>query len=242
VPEGQGAFSSRATVWGGYAISGAIRDLVERGRRAAAERLEIAVDDLELVAGGVIRPRGQPRGGIAIGDLGVEGMYRYEPGGGSHVLSGANVGQVRVDPFSGGVELLRYAIAYEVGRAINPLTLEGQVRGAAAQGLGGALFEEFAYTPDGQPLSTSFMDYALPTAAEIPNIDVVLLELGESDPDDPVAGAKGAGEGGIIATAATVTAAVEDAIGPAAGPLTGLPVTPEVVQRLLAEQAQSAAG
>jgi carbon-monoxide dehydrogenase large subunit len=239
VPEGQGAFSSRATVWGGYAIAGAIRDLIERAIKAAAQRLEIATGDLELVAGGEIRPRGQPSGGIAIRELGVEGNYRYEPGGGSHVLSGANVGQVEVDPVSGGVELLRYAVAYEVGRAINPLTLEGQVRGAAAQGIGGALLEEFAYTPDGQPLSTSFMDYALPTAAEVPDIEVVLLELGETSPDDPVAGAKGAGEGGIIATAATVTAAVADALGPPAWSLSSLPLTPEVVQRLATRATQA---
>jgi CO/xanthine dehydrogenase Mo-binding subunit len=240
VPEGQGAFSSRATVWGGYAVSGAIRDLVTRAMEAAAERLEISVADLELVPGGVIRPRGQPSGGVPLGDLGVEGAYRYEPGGGSHVLSGANVGQVKVDPASGAVELLRYAVAYEVGRAINPLTLEGQVRGAAAQGIGGALLEEFAYSSDGQPLSTSFMDYAMPTAVEIPDIDVVLLELGERDPQDPVAGAKGAGEGGIIATAATVAAAVEDAIGAATRPLAALPVTPEVVQQLLADASPAA--
>jgi carbon-monoxide dehydrogenase large subunit len=232
VPEGQGAFSSRATVWGGYAIAGAIRDLVARARLAGADRLEIAPVDLEVVPGGLLRPRGQPSGGIAIGELGVEGSYRYEPGGGSHILSGANVGQVKVDPVSGGIEVLRYAVSYEVGRAINPLTLEGQVRGAAAQGIGGALLEEFAYAADGQPLSTSFMDYAMPTATEIPDIEVLLLELGETAEDDPVAGAKGAGEGGIIATAATLTGAVADALGPSGWSLSSLPLTPEVVQRL----------
>jgi CO/xanthine dehydrogenase Mo-binding subunit len=127
---------------------------------------------------------------------------------------------------------LRYAVAYEVGRAINPLTLEGQVRGAAAQGIGGALLEEFVYAPDGQPLSTSFLDYALPTATEIPDIDVVLLELGETTDGDPVSGAKGAGEGGIIATAATVTAAVADAVGPPGSSLASLPIMPETVQQL----------
>jgi carbon-monoxide dehydrogenase large subunit len=236
VPEGQGAFSSRATVWGGYAIAGAVRDLVEKANEAAADRLEIAVHDLELAAGGIIRPRGQPTGGIALSELAVEGSHRYEPGEAAHVLSGANVGLVRVDPDSGGVELERYAVAYEVGRAINPLTLEGQVRGAAAQGIGGALFEEFAYAPDGQPLSTSFMDYAMPTAMEIPDIDVGLLELGETTPDDPVSGAKGAGEGGIIATAATVTAAVADAVGPPGWSLSSLPLNPEVVQRLARQE------
>ncbi len=228
VPEGQGAFSSRATVWGGYAISGAVRELLSQARAVAASRLGAEADQIEFIEGAA------ERGGesIPIRELVREARFRYEPGGGSHVLSGANVGQVRVDPVSGGVELLRYAIAYEVGRAINPLTLEGQVRGAAAQGMGGALLEDFAYTPEGQPLASTLMDYMLPTATEVPDIDVLLLEYGETSEEDPIAGAKGAGEGGIIATAATITGAVADAIGPAAWSLSTLPLRPEVVQRL----------
>ncbi len=232
VPEGQGAFSSRATVWGGYAIAGAVRELLERARTAGAQMLDAPADEIEFVDGAVVWHDES----IPINRLATEATYRYEPSGGSHILSGANVGQVGIDPVSGAVELLRYAIAYEVGRAINPLTLEGQVRGAAAQGMGGALLEEFAYTPEGQPLSTTFMDYALPTAAEIPDIDVMLLEFGETSEKDPIAGAKGAGEGGIIATAATITAAVADAIGPAAWSLGTLPLLPETVQRLAAAE------
>ena len=232
VPEGQGAFSSRATVWGGHAISGAVRELLGRARAAAAGRLNADPGEIEL-SDGAARWGGES---IPIRELVREASFRYEPGGGSHILSGANVGQVRVDPVSGGVELLRYAVAYEVGRAINPLTLEGQVRGAAAQGIGGALLEEFAYTPEGQPLATTFMDYMLPTATEIPDIDVLLLEYGETSEEDPVAGAKGAGEGGIIATGATVTSAVADAIGPAAWSLSSLPLRPEVLQRLASER------
>ena len=229
-------------MWGGYAIVGAIRDLVERAKEATAERLEIAVEDLEVLGGDTIRPRGQPSGGVQMSELGVQGQHRYEPEGGSHVLSGANVGLVRVDPYSGGIELERYAIAYEVGRAINPLTLEGQVRGAAAQGIGGALLENFEYTLDGQPLSTSFLDYALPTAMEIPNIDVILLELGERTEGDPVSGAKGAGEGGIIAVAATITNAVADAVGSGESPLCSLPLTPEIVQRAANHEPQPKRG
>jgi carbon-monoxide dehydrogenase large subunit len=231
VPEGQGAFSSRSTVYGGYAIAGAVRDLEEKACRAAAERLEIGEADLELAPGGNVRPRGTRRRGIPAGELGVEGFYRYQPEGGSHTLMGANVALVAVDRESGGVELERFAIAYEIGRAVNPLTLEGQVVGAAAQGLGGALFEDFAYGPDGQPLATSFIDYALPTAAEVPKFDVLLFELGETSKDDPLKGVKGGGEGGIIAIAATVSNAVADALGPDAERLTALPISPERVQR-----------
>jgi carbon-monoxide dehydrogenase large subunit len=230
VPEGQGAFSSRATVWGGYAISGAVRELVKQARIAAAERLGTSPEEVQLVEGEVAWD-GQS---VAICELVREASFRYEPGGGSHILSGANVGQVRVDPASGGVELLRYAVAYEVGRAINPLTLEGQVRGAAAQGMAGALLEEFAYTEEGQPLSSTFVDYMLPTASDVPDIDVLLLEYGETSEEDPIAGAKGAGEGGIIATAATVTSAVADALGPPAWSLSSLPLRPEVLQKLAA--------
>jgi carbon-monoxide dehydrogenase large subunit len=228
VPEGQGAFSSRATVWGGYAISGAVRELLRQARTAAASRFEADADQIEFIAGAAEWGAES----IPIRELVREARFRYEPGGGSHILSGANVGQVRVDPVSGGIELLRYAIAYEVGRAINPLTLEGQVRGAAAQGMGGALLEDFAYTPEGQPLASTFMDYMLPTATEVPDIDVLLLEYGERSDEDPISGAKGAGEGGIIATAATITGAVADAIGPAAWSLSSLPLRPEMVQRL----------
>jgi carbon-monoxide dehydrogenase large subunit len=233
VPEGQGAFSSRATVWGGYAISGAVRELLSQARAAAASRLRAAAEEIEF-ADGAAEWGGES---IPICELVREAHFRYEPGGGAHVLSGANVGQVRVDPASGGVELLRYAVAYEVGRAINPLTLEGQVRGAAVQGMGGALLEDFAYTPEGQPLASTFMDYMLPTAAEVPDVDVLLLEYGETSAEDPIAGAKGAGEGGIIATAATITGAVADAIGPAAWSLSSIPLRPEVVQALATDVA-----
>jgi CO/xanthine dehydrogenase Mo-binding subunit len=99
------------------------------------------------------------------------------------------------------------------------------------------LLEEFSYAPDGQPQSTSFMDYAMPTAAEMPDIDVLLLELGEPTEGSPLGGAKGGGEGGIIATAATVANAVADALGAGRGELTRLPLAPERVQRL-AQQSQ----
>jgi CO/xanthine dehydrogenase Mo-binding subunit len=228
VPEGQGAFSSRATVWGGYAISGAVRELLSQARAAAAGRLGADPEEIEF-AEGAAEWGGES---IPICELVREARFRYEPGGGSHVLSGANVGQVRVDPVSGGVDLLRYVVAYEVGRAINPLTLEGQVRGAAVQGIGGALLEDFAYSPEGQPLASTFMDYMLPTATDVPDIDVLLLEYGETSGEDPIAGAKGAGEGGIIATAATISGAVADAIGPAAWSLSSIPLRPEDVHRL----------
>jgi aerobic carbon-monoxide dehydrogenase large subunit len=224
VPEGQGAFSSRATVWGGHAIAGAIQDMIARARPVAAERLSVPADELRLDAGVLVHENGAS---ATLAELGVQGEYRYEPGEASHILMGANVGVVAVDAESGEVDIQRLAISYEVGKAINPMTLEGQVRGAAAQGIGGTLLEEFAYDAGGQPLSTSFMDYAMPTAAEIPDVEVVIVELGETSPQSPLAGAKGGGEGGIIAIGGTLTNAIADALGPEAGPLTTLPLTPE---------------
>ena len=234
VPEGQGAFSSRATVWGGYAIAGAVKELYEKAREAAAEHFEAPPEVVTVEAGIARAKEGRRNLEVPLGELGVEAFYRYEPEGGSHVLMGGNVGVVEVDRESGEVRLLSYTIAYEVGKAVNPQTLEGQVQGAAVQGFGGALFEEFSYGPDGQPLSTSFMDYALPTAAESPPMDVQLVELGETSETDPLAGAKGGGEGGIIATAATVANAVADAIGPGGDEITSLPIMPETIQRLAA--------
>jgi aerobic carbon-monoxide dehydrogenase large subunit len=234
VPEGQGAFSSRATVWGGYAIVGAIEEMYEAARNAAADHFE-APPEIVTVRGGVARVEEGPRKlEVSLGELGVEGLYRYEPEGGSHILMGGNVGVVEVDRESGGVKLLSYAIAYEIGKAVNPMTLEGQVQGAAVQGLAGALFEEFSYGPDGQPLSTTFMDYAMPTAAEMPPMDVQLVELGHTSDGDPLAGAKGGGEGGIIATAATVASAIHDALGPVGREIASLPIMPETIQRLAA--------
>jgi carbon-monoxide dehydrogenase large subunit len=234
VPEGQGAFSSRATVWGGYAIAGAVKELYELARDAAAERFE-APPEVVTVEGGMARAEeGTRKLEVPLSELGLEAFYRYEPEGGSHVLMGANVGVVEVDRDSGEIKLLNYAIAYEVGKAINPQTLEGQVQGAAVQGFAGALFEEFSYAPDGQPLSTSFLDYAMPTAAEMPPMLVQLVELGHTSSTDPLAGAKGGGEGGIIATAATVANAVHDALGAPGRHIASLPLMPETIQELAA--------
>lgn len=237
VPEGQGAFSSRATVWGGYAIAGAVRELYEAAREAAAERFEAPPEVIEVEAGVARAKEGRRKLEVPLSELGVEALYRYEPEGGSHVLSGANVGVVEVDRESGGVKMLSYAIAYEVGKAVNPMTLEGQVQGAAVQGFAGALFEEFSYGPDGQPLSTSFLDYAMPTAAEMPPMEVQLVELGHTSEEDPLAGAKGGGEGGIIAAGATIANAVADALGEPGRQIVSLPLMPETIQKLATDAA-----
>jgi carbon-monoxide dehydrogenase large subunit len=142
---------------------------------------------------------------------------------------GVHVAVVEVDPGTGRVRVLRYLVAYEVGRAINPMLVEGQLRGGAAQGIGGALLEEFCYDEAGQPQSATFMDYRMPTAAEVPAIDVLVAQDAPA-PGNPL-GAKGAGEGGVSAAGAAVASAVRDALG-VPGSVGRLPLTPPRVRAL----------
>jgi len=136
---------------------------------------------------------------------------------------GAHIAVVEVDTGTGQVRVLRYLVAYEVGRAINPMLVEGQLRGGVAQGIGGALFEEFGYDEAGQPQAITFIEYRLPTAAEIPPVDVLLSQDAPS-PGNPL-GVMGAGEGGVNAAGAAVANAVRDALGLAGG-VGQLPLTP----------------
>ncbi|MYE67578.1 MAG: xanthine dehydrogenase family protein molybdopterin-binding subunit, partial [Acidimicrobiia bacterium] len=115
-----------------------------------------------------------------------------------------------VDPGTGGGTVERYGVAYDVGRAVNPMLCEGQIVGGVAQGVGGTLLELFSYDADGQPLATSFMDYLVPTVAEQPQVEVLLSEDAPS-PLNPL-GLKGAGEGGTNACGAAIAAAIENAL------------------------------
>ena len=108
---------------------------------------------------------------------------------------GVHVAVVRVDRETGGVAVERYLVAYDVGRAVNPMLIEGQIVGGVAQGIGGALFEEFTYDERGEPLAVTFADYLMPTAREAPPVDVLITEDAPS-PLNPL-GLKGAGEGGV---------------------------------------------
>jgi carbon-monoxide dehydrogenase large subunit len=151
---------------------------------------------------------------------------------------GVHLAQVEVDPGTGGVTVLRYFVAYEVGRAINPANVEGQLVGGAVQGIGGALFEELAYSPEGQPLSASLIDYLLPSAGEAPEV-VTLVTEDHPSASNPL-GAKGAGEGGIAAVGAAIASAVGDALGAPGAPVR-LPLTPERVCELIATSRDRAA-
>jgi aerobic carbon-monoxide dehydrogenase large subunit len=142
---------------------------------------------------------------------------------------GVHLAQVEVDRETGGVHVRRYFIAYEIGQAVNPALVEGQLVGGAAQGLGGALMEEFRYDAEGQPQCTSFMDYLIPSAAEVPHVGVAIREDAPSA-GNPL-GAKGAGEGGVDGAAAAVAAAVEDALEVSRA-ITSVPLAPERVRSI----------
>lgn len=149
---------------------------------------------------------------------------------------GFHAAVVSIDPGTGRAEVERYLVAYDVGRSVNPVLVEGQVVGGAAQGIGGALLEEFRYDGAGQPLAASFMDYLLPTAAETPPMEVLVTEDAPS-PLNPL-GLKGAGEGGTAACGAAIASAIDDALG-RPGAVRSLPVTPEQIHRLAQEAGAS---
>ena len=252
-PFGAGSWASRSTVVGGSAVHQAATAVRERAVQLAARMLEAAEEDLDL-ADGSITVRGDPGTRIGLADVaraaepasgylrpgepaGLSARRRFEV---SHMTYpyGAHAAVVDVDPGTGQVRVLRYLVAYEVGRAINPMLVEGQLRGGVAQGIGGALLEEFGYDEAGQPQAVTFMEYRMPTAAEVPLVDVLLSQDAPA-PGNPL-GVMGAGEGGVSAVGGAVANAVRDALG-LAGSVGQLPLTPARVRRLADACARSRA-
>jgi aerobic carbon-monoxide dehydrogenase large subunit len=245
-PFGMGSWASRTTVVSGNAVHAAAQAVRLRATQLAARMLEVAPDDL-VVGGGRICVRGDPAASLTLGQVAraarppSEYLRPGEPAGLSarrrfdvtHMTYpyGVHVAVVEVDPGTGGVSVLRYLVAYEVGRAVNPTLVEGQLRGGAAQGIGGALLEEFGYDEAGQPQATTFMEYRMPTAAEVPPIDVLVSERAPA-PGNPL-GVRGAGEGGVSAAGAALASAVRDALG-LAGSVGRLPLTAARVHALAA--------
>jgi carbon-monoxide dehydrogenase large subunit len=137
---------------------------------------------------------------------------------------------VEVDPGTGSVRLLRYLVAHDCGKLVNPVIVEGQIHGGVAQGVGGGLLEEMVYDEQGQLLTGTFMDYLVPTAAELPPIETVHLEF--PSPRNPL-GMKGIGEGGAISPPAAIASAVEDALAPFGVKVTRAPLGPSTVVGLL---------
>lgn len=152
---------------------------------------------------------------------------------------GIHLAQVEVDPATGGVRVLRYFIGYEVGRAVVRELVEGQLVGGAAQGIAGALLEEFRYDEAGQPLATTLTEYLVPTAEEVPLIGVLISE--DWPARSNALGVRGAGEGGTTGCGAALAAAVDDALG-RPGSVTALPIAPERVREELRPQSSQRFG
>jgi carbon-monoxide dehydrogenase large subunit len=249
IDHGVGAHATRATVMTGSATHIAATKIRTLALETAAQLLQSTPAELTITGGRVHRttepggpslPLGEIARKLATGadllinggsapGLAAEGWFHTD-----HMVYpyGVHVAVVTIDRGTGGVTVERYLIAYDVGRAVNPMLVEGQLVGGFAQGLGGALFEEFCYDERGEPLSTTFADYLMPTAREVPPVDVLITEDAPS-PRNPL-GLKGAGEGGINAVGAAIAAAIDDALG-RPGAVTRLPVTPERVRQMLPE-------
>jgi aerobic carbon-monoxide dehydrogenase large subunit len=245
IPFGIGAHASRATVMTASATHIAALNVRKKALSVAAELLQTTPEALDIVAGEVVRkdrtggpsislgaiaqnlsPTAKARGDRDPG-LSAEGWFKTE-----HQVYpyGSHVAVVRVDRDTGGVTVERYCIAYDIGRAINPALVRGQIVGGFAQGLGGALLEEFIYSERGDPLAVTFADYLLPAMHDTPEPEVLLRE-DYTSPLNPL-GIKGAGESGITAVGAAIASAIDDAIG-IPGAVRELPVTPQRLKRLL---------
>jgi carbon-monoxide dehydrogenase large subunit len=243
---GLGAFASRQTVTAGSSVLLAARAVAEKAKKLASHMLEAAEHDLEI-AEGEVRVVGAPQLAVKLGELAriLKGAPGYglpagiEPGLDSAVnwrtdapayANACHVAEVEVDPDTGGVKLLGYFAMQDSGTLINPMMVDGQVRGGVAHGIGNAVLEWMGYDAAGQPVTTTFADYLLPGAMEIPPIATLYIET--PSPLNPL-GAKGAGEVSTIPAAAAVISAIEDALQPFGVHITQTPVTPHKLVELV---------
>jgi carbon-monoxide dehydrogenase large subunit len=242
VPYGNGSNASRSTVMAGSAALGASRKVKDKLLRLASGAMEIDAADLFLHDGKVMI-RGTPERSLSFAEVAALALPgRALKSGLTPGISeedffatdkrpfpyGVHIAVVEVDRETGLVKILDYLVTEDVGRKINPMIIEGQMAGGLAQGIGGALLEEFIYNEDGQPLATSFMDYLMPTAMEMPKAQFISTEDFPT-PHNPL-GVKGAGEGGITAAGAALANAVSNALGVE---VTLLPLRPDYILELL---------
>jgi carbon-monoxide dehydrogenase large subunit len=242
VPFGVGTIASRALVTAGNAIALAAGLVRQKLLDATAEVLEVDPADLELAAGR-LQVRGQPDRALTLAELSramvaapsapeaaslSETAYFRAPG--FAVASGVNVVKVEVEPATGEVAILDHLVVHDAGMVVNPVIAQGQIRGGVAQGIGGALFEEMVYDESGQPRTTTYLDYLLPTADTVP--DIRIEEMSTATPTNPL-GVKGLGEGGAIGPPAAIANAVEDALRPLGVIVRRGPLSPARLRALL---------
>jgi aerobic carbon-monoxide dehydrogenase large subunit len=244
IEHGLGAHATRATVMTANATAVAADKVRAKALDMAAQLLQEDTSTLTIANGNVVRTDGVGAS-ISLGDLAhhlspasstrgdrdpglaAEGWFTA-----AHMTYpyGVHIAMVKIDSGTGAVHIEKMIIAFDVGRAINPTLVRGQLVGGFAQGLGGALFEEFHYDDSGQPLSVTFADYLIPTANEVPEVDVLLAQDARSK-FNPL-GIKGAGEGGVAAVGAVIASAVDDALG-GKGLISRLPITPRVIKAII---------
>ena len=245
-PHGSGSFASRSVVVSGGALVLAARRVRDKIAKIAGHLLEAAPEDL-IVEGGAISVRGAPGRGLTVADVArlayrpasgtlpagvdpaLEATQHYDPPPATFA-NGSHLAVVEVDPETGLVAIVRYVVVEDCGRMVNPMIVEGQTQGAVAQGIGNALYEDFAYDESGQPLTTTFMDYLIPGTLEVPPVDVIHVE---TPPAVSVSGFKGMAEGGTIGATAAVANAVADALAPLGVDVRELPLTPDRILTLL---------
>jgi carbon-monoxide dehydrogenase large subunit len=242
---GTGTFASRGAVVAGSACHAAATLVREKALAFGAEQLRVDRSCVELV-GGYVRVTGDPARSIALGDLarranplrgavrpgtepGLEATAYFGPERGS-TASGVHAMQVEVDRETAMVKILRYVVVHDCGRVINPLIVEGQIQGGVAHGIGNAFYEQLRYDESGQLLNASFMDYLLPTATEVPAVEISHAET--PSPLNPL-GVKGVGEAGCIPTGAAFAQAVEDALGEPALEILEIPLSPSRLFELI---------
>lgn len=250
-PWGHGSGGSRAAVVAGGAAMQAAIELRAKVLAVAADVLEAAPEDLELVDS-TVHVRGTPTRTVTLADVarrafskpeltpagqqpGLEVAVRFRPADAYTFSNATHACAVAVDTETGGVELLRYAVSEDCGVMINPMIVEGQIAGGVVQGIAGALFEHLVYDGDGTPRTTTLADYLVPSAAELPSLEFDHVETPSATPG----GFKGMGEGGAIAAPAAVANAICDALGWQGD--TTLPMTPEAVWRYAARAAATGA-
>jgi carbon-monoxide dehydrogenase large subunit len=245
---GVGAHASRATVLTGSAVNKTALQVRDKALDMAAELLQTPIDSLDITDG-VIHPKGNSSGpSVTLGEV-AEALAPASKARGTrdpflmgeaffHIEHqtypyGLHIAIVKVDPDTGETKIERYIIGYDIGRAINPMLVDGQLVGALAQGIGGTLYEEFAYDESGEPLAVTFADYLMPTLLEIPTPEILLTEDFPSI-RTPL-GIKGAGEAGITGAAAALASAIDAATG-IPGAVTQIPVSPQRLKKILDER------
>jgi len=241
---GRGAFATRLAVMAGSAAANATDALVEKAKRVAAHEFRVSVEEVALSDGGVGLAADLERR-LTLGEIALllepvrAGLMKEDPGlnadgwfRSDHMTYpyGIHAAVVSIDRGTGHLEIERFIVGYDVGRALNPTLVEGQIAGGVAQGIGGAVYEEFLYAEDGTPLCTTFMDYLIPTILEVPDVEALITEDAPS-PINPL-GVKGAGEGGTTAVAAAIGSAVDDALR-IPDSITAVPIRPSYLRRLV---------